>query len=61
MHVQGPISCMVLRETGGRAQIASASTDGSCIIWDLATFKRRCSFLFLTSEFCTTEWWIWGS
>ena len=32
--LQGAISCIVLRESGARTECASASTDGSCILWD---------------------------
>ena len=46
---QGAISCIVLHETGARVECASACTDGSCILWDLHTGKRRASLTAATA------------
>lgn len=39
---KGPINCIRLRN-GSDSECVSASNDGSCIIWDLTTFRRRSS------------------
>jgi WD40 repeat protein len=46
---KGPVNSIALQEGGG-AECVSASSDGSAIIWDLATFKRRAS-LFANTFF----------
>ncbi len=45
---RGPINC--IRIKGSDDECVSASSDGSCIIWDLRTFKRRIS-LFANTFF----------
>lgn len=39
---KGPVNCIRLRN-GSDNECVSASNDGSCIIWDLTTFRRRSS------------------
>lgn len=45
---RGPVNCIRIKASD--AECVSASSDGSCIIWDLTTFKRRLS-LFANTFF----------
>ncbi|GAX75920.1 hypothetical protein CEUSTIGMA_g3363.t1 [Chlamydomonas eustigma] len=45
---RGPINCIRIKASD--QECVSASSDGSCIIWDLSTFKRRIS-LFANTFF----------
>jgi cilia- and flagella-associated protein 52 len=45
---RGPVNSIIMKSSDD--ECVSASSDGSCIIWDLATFKRRTS-LFANSFF----------
>lgn len=48
---KGPVNCIaMLPQPDGTPECVSASSDGSCIVWDLQTFKRRCS-LFTNTFF----------
>nr|A8ILK1.1 RecName: Full=Cilia- and flagella-associated protein 52 [Chlamydomonas reinhardtii] len=45
---KGPVNCIRIKGSGD--ECVSASSDGSCILWDLHTFKRRTS-LFANTFF----------
>ena len=45
---KGPVNCIKIKKNDD--ECVSASSDGSCIIWDLKTFKRRSS-LFANTFF----------
>ncbi len=45
---KGPVNCIRIKASD--EECVSASSDGSCIIWDLHTFKRRTS-LFANTFF----------
>lgn len=45
---KGPVNCIRIKASD--EECVSASSDGSCIIWDLHTFKRRSS-LFANTFF----------
>lgn len=51
MHAQGGVNCINVRDGPGvtRPECVSAGADGSCIVWDLATFRRRTTLLANTS------------
>jgi WD40 repeat protein len=42
MYWQGAINRVVMRRNNLH-ECASASSDGTCIVWDLTTFKRKCT------------------
>ncbi|KAI8467381.1 MAG: flagellar associated protein [Monoraphidium minutum] len=46
---KGPINCIAVKNGGGD-EAASASSDGSCIVWDLTTHRRRAT-LFANTFF----------